>query len=78
MARCPVAHRKTLWDLAEIVWDEVERSWGRHEQSVRIADRILLRLVCRYVRNVEVMTRSDGRQAPCEEAPAPGRSIEDP
>jgi len=47
--------QRTLWDLAEAVCEEVEEVCADEEMALWISTEILVRLIQRHVRNMEVV-----------------------
>lgn len=47
--------QRTLWDLAEAVSEEVEEVCADEEMALWISTEILVRLIQRHVRNMEVV-----------------------
>lgn len=56
----------TLWELAEAVYEEVERVCPDPAEALRICNRVLIGIIGRYVRNIELVAASSGR---CRGAP---------
>lgn len=51
----------TLWELAEAVYEEVERVCPDPAEALRICNRVLIRIIGRHVRNIELVAAPPGR-----------------
>ena len=47
--------QRTLWDLAEAVSEEVEQVCADEDLALRISNYILVQLIRRHVRNMEIV-----------------------
>jgi|GEM_PF-2312682 hypothetical protein len=45
----------TLWELAEAVYEEVERICPDPAEALRICNRVLIGIIGRHVRNIELV-----------------------
>lgn len=51
----------TLWELAEAVYEEVERVCPDPAEALRICNRVLIGIIGRHVRNIELVAGPPGR-----------------
>jgi len=51
----------TLWELAEAVYEEVERICPDPAEALRICNRVLISIIGRHVRNIELVAAPSGR-----------------